>query len=433
MPKGKARKSYDNFPGAVAYRARIIHCAKGGEVCDLPDALLGVSKGGKILFCGKAPKEFRGKVKDLRGRLIIPGLIDVHSHIPQLDVRGKHGATLLDWLERYVFPAERAFANPKVVEDVARRFFKKLILNGTSTSCLYSTVHKKATNLCFEIAKSTGLRVAIGKVMMDVNSPKGLIEDPTKSLSDSESLCAKWHNASDGKLKYAFTPRFAPTSSAKLWKQSASLANQCGAYVQSHIAETKGENEAVRAMYPHIRDYVEFMESAETLGSKTILAHAIYLSDDEYKRLARSGTKIAHCPTSNYFLKSGRMSVARVMTAGCEFALGTDVGAGTSMSIFTEMRHSDYAQNDSSVTPEKAFYLATQGGAKVMSMEGEIGNFDAGKFADFCVVDISGTDPKYKLCDLDTDEVLSLMMYRGDGRLIESLFVGGKKLDVDGF
>ena len=187
----------------------------------------------------------------------------------------------------------------------------------------------------------------------------------------------------------------------------------------------------MRELFPKFPDYVSLFEDLGCLGPKTILAHAIHLTDDEYRRMAKSETKIAHCPTSNFFLKSGWMPAARVEAAGVAYGLGTDVGAGTSMSVFTEMRHADYTQLGFSLSPAKALWLATVGGARVLSMEKEIGNFEAGKVADVCAVDTAGIDPAYRLSELSTDEVLSLLMYRGDGRAIEAAYVGGKKLDVD--
>ncbi len=416
---------------AKRFRARIMHSLSPEKVEDIRDGVLEVDDSGRIVSFGWADPMSNAQVQEFPSRLIIPGLVDVHSHIPQLDARGKHGSTLLAWLDRYILPAEMAFAEPRVVDDVAVRFFKKLILNGTTTAGLYSTVHAEATNRCFEIAQAAGVRCFIGKVMMDRNAPAGLLETTADSLGQSEALCAKWHGAGNGRLRYAFTPRFAPTCSFELLKDAAELARSAGAYLQSHIAETLDENDRVKELFPGHRDYVSLFEDAGCLGPRTILAHAIHLSDDEYRRLAASDTKIAHCPTSNFFLKSGRMSVRRVEGAGCAYGFGTDVGAGTSMSIFTEMRHADYAQDEHSIPPAKALWLATMGGAAVMSMDSEIGNFAPGKFADFCVLDISGIDPVYRLDALDTDELLSLLMYRGDSQMIESTYVAGERLDVD--
>jgi len=417
--------------GERCFKARVLNPLSPDRVEDYARGMIVVDESGRIVSCGEYDDEFRGDTVDLSDRLVIPGLVDCHSHIPQLDVRGKHGATLLAWLDRYILPAELAFSDPAVVSDVTTRFFKKLILNGTTTAGLYSTVHEDATDRCFEIAYGSGVRCFIGKVMMDRNAPEGLVEETSESLAASARLAARWHMAADGRLRYAFTPRFAPTCSFELLEGAARLASEAGAYFQSHIAETEGENAKVRELFPKHADYVGLFEDAGALGPRTILGHAIYLTDDEFARLGSSGTRIAHCPTSNFFLKSGAMPAAKVQAAGIVYGLGTDVGAGTSMSVLTEMRHADYAQRDAGVGPRKAFWLATMGGAQAMSMEGEIGNFEAGKFADFCVVDVGGIDPNYRLSELDADEVLALLMYRGDSRAIESTFVAGKRLDVD--
>lgn len=416
---------------SCGYRARVIHAVSKADIEDIEDALLVVDSDGRVISCAPYIDGFKGKIVDLTGRLIIPGLVDTHSHIPQLDVRGKHGATLLDWLDRYIFPAERGFSDPKIVEDVAIRFFKKLIINGSTTSSLYSTVHLDGTDCCFEIARAAGVRAIIGKVMMDLHSPDGLIESTSQSLRSSEALCAKWHGSCGGRLRYAFTPRFVPTCSAELFTQLSKLAQDSGAYIQTHIAETREENARVAELFPKCTDYLSFFEMTNALQPRTLLAHAIHLTDSELTRIAKSGAKISHCPMSNFFLKSGSMPASRIEKAGIPYGLGTDVGAGPSMSIFTAMRCADFVQRDYSVSPQRAFFLATMGGAEALSMEHEIGNFEAGKLADFCVVDINGVDPAYRLANLKSDEILSLLMYRGDGRAIEATYVGGKKLDVD--
>jgi guanine deaminase len=401
------------------------------SVMDYRDGVLAVDASGRIAAIGPFDPSSKGRPVDFSGRLIIPGLVDVHSHIPQLDVRGKHGATLLKWLDRYILPAELAFSNPSVVNDVATRFFKKLILNGTTTAGLYATVHADATDRCFQIAAAAGVRCFIGKVMMDRHALPGLEEDTRRSLSESERLCAKWHGAEGGRLSYAFTPRFAPTCSFELMREAGRMAREAGCYLQTHIAETLGEIERVKELFPKYASYAELYEDAGLLGPRTILGHAVHMSDDEYKRLASAGAKIAHCPTSNLFLKSGRMPVERVEAAGCAYGLGTDVGAGTSMSMFAEMRHADYVQDARSVPPEKAFWLATMGGAAALGREGDVGSLEVGKFADFCVVDVSRIDPNYRLSDLGPDEILSLLMYRGDGNAVVETYVAGERLDVD--
>ncbi|MBI2974731.1 MAG: guanine deaminase [Deltaproteobacteria bacterium] len=438
--KTKIKYSPIHKPKVTIYRSRIIHPVSPLQVEEFKDGALVVDAGGKIVACGdyaryqkaNGVKYDQAKLVDKRGGIIIPGLIDCHLHLPQLDLRGKHGATLLDWLKKYIFPAETAFANQRLAEDLSKRFFKKLILNGTTTAAIYTTIHAKSTDHVFKIAKASGVRAIIGKVMMDMYSPAGLQENTHNSLKESEALCSKWHGSSGGRLMYAFTPRFAPTCSEEMWLEVGKLARESGAYIQTHIAETKAENERVKELFPDYKDYTEIYEENDCLGPKTILGHAIYLTDDELRRLAKTKTKLVHCPTSNFFLKSGRMPVELIEEHGITYGLGTDVGAGTSMSLFTTMRHADYVQPHLAVSPVKAFYLATLGGAKALSLDSSVGNFKAGKAADFCTVDISAIDPRYKLGELSADEILSLLMYRGNGSVIKETYVNGQRLDVDG-
>lgn len=414
------------------FRGRVLNPISSTRIEEYTDGYIAVNDDGEITAVGRFdPKKIKGDVKHFKDCAIIPGLIDCHLHMPQLDQRGKHGSTLLDWLKKYIYPAERAFADPAVAEDIAKRFFKKLILNGTTTSMVYTTVHAHSTDLAFEIAGETGLRVIIGKVMMDRNSPPELKETTRRSLDDSVKLYEKWHGTKGGKLMYAFTPRFAPTCSEEMWKGLGELMQKTKAYLQTHLSETVGEVAVVKKMFPKYKDYTGLYEKTGCLTPRTLLAHTIYVSDSECSRIAASKAKVVHCPSSNFFLKSGRMPVELIEKARITYALGTDIGAGTSMSLFTCMRHADYIQPQVSITPAKAFYLATLGGAKVLSLDSSIGNFTVGKKADFCVVDIKAIDPRYNMDELDCGELLSLLMYRGGGRVIKHTYVDGESLDVD--
>ncbi|MFH1874967.1 MAG: guanine deaminase [Pseudomonadota bacterium] len=421
-----------------AYRARVINPVLPTKVADFKDGLLVIDKTGHIVQVGEYSKlktkyQRKAKLIDLGPRLIIPGFVDCHLHLPQLDCRGKHGSTLLEWLTRYIFPAEKAFKDLKVADDVGKRFFKKLILNGTTTSSIYTTIHAAATDHAFKLAQKAGVRAIIGKVMMDRQVPPALLEKTNQSLAESEKLAGKWHNSAQGRLRFAFTPRFAPTCSKKLLQEVGKLVSKTDTYLQSHIAETQRENKKVLELFPEFKDPFAVFEKTGCAGPRTILGHAIYLSDQEYKRMAQTQTKIAHCPTSNLFLKSGRFPLTRAETAGITIGFGTDVGAGTSMCMLTEMRHADYTQTELTVTPTKAFYLATLGGAHALSMQHEIGNFEKGKKGDFLVLDINEIDYHYKIKELNTEEVLSLLMYRGHGNVVKSTFVQGRKLNVDVF
>lgn len=435
-PKTPVRK--ERREEITFYRARIINPLSSFHVEEFYDGALVIGADGRILRVGDFKKmmegyrgEKRPKVVDLKGMLMIPGLVDCHTHVPQLDQRGKHGSTLIDWLQKYIFPAEAAFTDLNVVDDVAKRFIKKMILNGTTTASMYSTIHAKATDHIFKIARDSGIRAIIGKVMMDRNCPSSLAENTTRSINESADLCEKWHGAANGRLMYAYTPRFAPTCSGKMLKAVGKLVHDSGAYLQTHIAETLEENAHARVAHPGAPDYATLLHMNGCLGYKVLLAHAIYLSPSECKLISATGTKIIHCPTSNFFLKSGRMPVEMIEAAGITYALGTDVGAGCSMSLFTTMRHADFIQPNITISPTHAFFLATLGGAQALSLDQLTGSLQPGKWADFAVLDIRQIDPRYKLSELSADEIMSLLMYRGDGRVVHSTYVMGSRLDVD--
>jgi len=419
------------------YRSRVINPLTKDRIEEYIDGAVVVGENGKISSVGDYEKvvaplrKKKFKEVDRRGMLIMPGLIDCHLHLPQLDLRGKHGATLLQWLEKYIFSAERAFARADIAEELSKRFFKKLILNGTTTAGVYSTIHYRSTDIAFSVAKASGLRIILGKVMMDQNSPAGLLENGRDSLSESERLCEKWHNTEGGRLMYAFTPRFAPTCSESLLSEIGKMARDSGAYIQTHLAETLQEVLFVKKLFPDHPDYTSVYEENDCLTPKTLLGHAIHISDDEMSRIAKNGAKVIHCPSSNLFLKSGSIRLNEIDGHGITIGLGTDVGAGTSMSLFTTMRHADYIQPRFNVSPAFAFYLATLGGAKALSLEHITGNLAAGKSADLIVADIRGIDPRYDISAMDKEELLSVMMYRGNGDLVKEVYVEGKRLDVD--
>ncbi len=294
---------------ARGVRGRIIYAKGPEEVVDLADGALIWDASGRITAC--EPYEHvaaRGEDVDLthlRDRLIIPGLVDCHLHLPQLDQRGRFGATLMDWLEQYILPAEEAFADPHVVDDVGRRFFKKLILNGTTTASIYATVHAAATDRAFQLAEVAGIRAIIGKVMMDCHAPIGLAEDTDASIDESVRLYGKWHGAAGGRLRYAFAPRFVPTCSMRLLKDVGRLMEKTDAYLQSHIAETADECSIVRELVPDARDYFAIFEETGIAGPRTILGHAIHLSDDEYAWL-RAGRKSRTVPRPISSSRAGR-------------------------------------------------------------------------------------------------------------------------------
>ncbi|MCD4795937.1 MAG: amidohydrolase family protein, partial [Candidatus Cloacimonetes bacterium] len=306
----------------------------------LPDVFITIS-GEKIESISRVcnEKEFT----DLSDHICIPGLIDAHVHLSQFYARGKHSPNLLHWLEKHIFPEELKSKDPEYARKIAEDFFSASIKNGTTTSVIYTAPFKQACDIAFETAEKKGIRAIIGKTMMDCNSPEYLAEDTETSFNESMELFEKW-NKKTNLLEYAFSPRFAPVCSSKLMKLIGNFAKKNDAYIQTHLSENKEEIKWVNDLFPEYRNYTEVYGKHDLLSPKTLLGHAIHLNDDELSLIKNAGSKIVHCPDSNFFLKSGVLQFEKIKNAGIEFALASDVAAGTSLSMFNVMKMCCYRQ-----------------------------------------------------------------------------------------
>ncbi len=403
---------------------------------------LAVSSDGRIEGCYNTNpgKRFpKAQLIDLGGKVIMPGLIDTHVHLPQYAYAGIGVPNLLLWLKKYAFPRETEFAKRQIARQAAEIFFDDLIRNGTTTAMVYGTIHREATDIAFGVAQKKGLRVIMGKVMMDRGVPKDLLEKTQDSLRESELLIKKWHGKDNGRLLYALTPRFAITCTSALMKGVATLAKKYGVHIQTHLSENPGEIETVSKLFPKAKDYTDVYDSCSLLGKNTVMAHCVHLNGRERKILKETGTKIAHCPTSNRFMQTGVMPYRRWTDEGLTIGLGTDVAGGYTLSIFNEMKEAIETSKSYNIlnpgspkkiiTPEEALYLATLGGAKALCLDKETGNFTAGKDADFIIVDPIPSDPfKGKNRYDSPTEILSRLIYRAGHESVDAVFVRGKQL-----
>jgi guanine deaminase len=372
-----------------------------------------------------------GDVIDLgRHTLISPGFFDTHLHAPQLEMIGSYGGDLLQWLNRYTFPTEAQFADPKHAKVIAKIFFDELLRNGTLCALIFSTIHYEATEIFFAEAERRGFRGIIGKNMMDRNAPDFLLEDPRTSYDQSRELLKKWHNR--GLLRYAITPRFAPTSTPVLLRYAGDLKREFpDAYVHTHISENRNEVLWVQQLFAEA-EYADVYDDYGLLDEKTVLAHGVYLSNEELDLLSQRRSRISHCPNSNLFLGSGLFPLFRVLKAGVAVGLGTDIGAGTTPSMLTAMADAYKVQivQDVSLSPFQLWYLATLGGARALSLDRETGSIEAGKSADFLVLDLHATP----LISMRSDRASSLedllagLIFMGDDRVVSEAWIAGKKV-----
>jgi guanine deaminase len=260
------------------------------------------------------------------------------------------------------------------------------------------------------------------------------------SLRQSQNLIERWHGRDDGRLQYAVTPRFAVSCSAEMLRQSADLARSAGAYWQTHIAEDRREIDEVLELFPGATDYTDVYDRAGGLGPKTILGHAIYLSDREVSRLRETRSRIAHCPSSNLFLASGVMPLARYLEAGLSVGLGSDVAGGPDLSIFTVMRAGAYSQsgvrtmlgeNRPSLAPLDWLVMGTLAGARALGLEDRIGSLEVGKEADMIAVDAALTAPIPGQEETDEPaDLMSRLIYRGRPDMVRAAWVRGRQLPI---
>ncbi len=324
--------------------------------------------------------------------LICPGFIDTHIHYSQTRIIGSPAPGLLEWLETYTFPEELRFDDPDYAATVASQFFDQLVSNGTTTAQVYPTVHECSADVFFDEANQRGLRMVAGKVLMDRNAPAGLRDGSDYGAAANERLIRKWHGI--GRQTYAITLRFAGTSTRAQMALCSKLVQQYPDLLfHTHLSETLAEIDWTLKLYPECSDYLAVYEQYGVVTERSIFAHSIHLSESEKQRMADAGAAIALCPTSNAFLGSGLAPLNALSDSRIGLSLGTDVGGGTSFSMLQtmqEMYKIVQLGGDRNIDALRLFYLATLGGARALHLDRHVGNFEAGKEADFIVLDAGG-------------------------------------------
>lgn len=269
---------------------------------------------------------------ELHKGLMIPGMIDSHVHLPQVEMIASYGKQLLDWLNDYTFPTEKKFADEEYCYRQAHFFLKQLLANGTTTASVFATIHPASVDAFFDSAKSVNARMICGKVMMDRNCPDYLQDTAESSYRESKQLIEKWHG--NGRAMYAITPRFAPTSTPEQLKNAGQLAKEYpGTFVQTHLSENLNEIAWIKQLFPQHRDYLDVYQSYGLVRDRSLFGHGIHLNDREYQALSTSGATICFCPSSNLFLGSGLFNYNKMKEYEIPVTIASDVGAGTSLSL----------------------------------------------------------------------------------------------------
>ncbi|EGD58320.1 guanine deaminase [Novosphingobium nitrogenifigens DSM 19370] len=360
--------------------------------------------------------------------LIVPGFIDAHVHYPQMDRIAAHGEQLLDWLERHIFPAEAAFADPGHAHAVAGPFLDELLRHGTTSALVFATVHAHSVDALFEAALARNMRIHAGKVLMDLGPPD-LCDTAQAAREESEALIRAWRGR--GRLGYAVTPRFALTSSdEQLAVAGDLLARHPDVLLHTHLSENVRECAEVAARFPEASDYLDAYDRFGLVGARSVFAHGIHLSDRECARLAETGAGIAVCPSSNLFLGSGFFDFARAGAHGVRLGLGSDIGAGTSFSVLhtSGLAYQAGLAGGYRLDPFRALWLATAGGAELLHVGDKVGALAIGQEADFVVLDSGATSLlARRTAGAPLAERLFALQVLGDDRAVSRTYVMGRR------
>jgi len=414
----KGNLVYAAVPGKLITRYNAYLVCAGNQVAGIYDAL---------------PEPWAEiPVTDYQDRLIIPGLVDLHTHAPQFAFRGiGMDMELLKWLETYPFREEARYKDFIYANQAYDRFVAALTMSGTARAVIFATIHSPATLHLMEMLSETGLQAYVGKVSMDRNCPVPLREKTKAALEDAEQWLRQSTDRFPG-IRPILTPRFVPSCSEKLMAGLGALSAAYDVPVQSHLSENRAEVHWVEELHPG-RSYAGVYDQFGLLGNPKpcIMAHCVYCTEEELELMKNNGVFVAHCPQSNTNLASGIAPVRRMLRKGLRIGLGTDVAGGSSLSMFramsdaiqvSKLRRALLEEDEAFLTIPEVFYMATKGGG---AFWGKAGSFEPGYAFDALVLD--DTDLGFK-GGLDLEQRLERIIYLSDDRNIRAKYVAGQRL-----
>ncbi|XP_064032544.1 guanine deaminase isoform X2 [Pogoniulus pusillus] len=400
-------------PLAHVFRGTFVHSSLSSPMEVLHGHLLGVDDSGVIVFLEQTDqqeelsKKWGFKTSDIRElsnhEFFMPGMVDTHIHAPQYSFAGTRvDLPLLQWLTTYTFPTEAKYKDSDFAEEVYTRVVRRTLKNGTTTACYFATLYTDTSLLLADIIDKFGQRAFVGKVCMDMND----------SVPEYKEITADAIQETERFVKELLERK-------------------------SHISENEEELKLVENMFPAYQNYTELYDKNKLLTSKTVMAHACYLSEEELKLFSLRGAAISHCPNSNFSLRSGVLNVQKVLKHNVKLGLGTDVAGGYSASMLDAIRKTMMASNslqinkvnETGLTLEEAFRLATLGGSQALGLDDVIGNFEVGKEFDALLINTKASDSAFDLFSADNfEDILQKFLYLGDDRNISEVYVAGKQV-----
>jgi 5-methylthioadenosine/S-adenosylhomocysteine deaminase len=355
------------------------------------------------------------------GHAIVPGFVNAHTHVPMTLFRGiADDRDLMDWLTKFIFPAEAKNVDREFVKWGTRLAAAEMIRSGTTT---YADMYYFESDIARE-TKAAGLRGVLGETLIDFPAPDNKTWD--EAIAYMREYAKTWKG--DRLITPAFAPHAPYTVSTEHLKQVRALATELGIPILIHVSETKDELRQV-AEKQSGQTPGNYLESIGFLGDDVVAAHGVHLTPEELKLFAARKTGVAHCPESNQMLASGVAPVVEMIRAGMEVGLGTDgpAGSNNNLDMVEEMasaaRLQKVMRNDpKAISAREVLQLATIGGAQVLGLADKIGTLEPGKRADVVLIDLqqAKVQPVYS--------VESAIVYAASGSSVVTTIVDGKIL-----
>jgi guanine deaminase len=418
-----------------SYQEETIAILEGGLVFDSNGKIVAVSDEKSLL-----QHYSHAKIIDARGHLILPGLIDTHSHVSQYSVSASADIPFKNWIKDFIYPAEVEFIKDlNKTRQISRAFFKIALSLGTTAIATFASSSTEATQCVFEEAQRANIRAFIGKILMDRNAPSDLLEDSDKAIEGLEYLKKRWHYPEF--LEVSVNPRFPVVCSEELLRRAGEFANTNQLLFHTHVDYLTSFWPIIQSTFPHAKNALDLFQQMGCMTKRMILAQGTGLEKTEWSQLSHASVGVSHCPSSNFFWSMGLLPVRQLLQQYVLVGLGTDSGGGVSLSLFEVMKSAGdtskifafQQESNDWLSVYELLRMATYNGAKMLGMEHAIGSLEPGKQADFIIVNDQSADPFYGYQGLQVPyqslkERLTRVIYRNHPFLIEATYINGRQV-----
>lgn len=428
-----------------AIRASFVHAPERGAMEVLEDAVIVVGDEGRIERIAPASDGVpEGTLELPHGQIVIPGFVDLHVHAPQYPQLGLALDEPLEvWLGKYTFPLEAKYADLDFARETYSTLVADLLAGGTTTALYFATVHRQATELLAEICLAQGQRALVGKVVMDdpASCPEDY-RDPSAEIAVDETRSVINHIRGlpgNDRVLPVITPRFIPSCTDAALAGLGALAAECGCHVQTHCSESDWAHDYAIERYG--KTDTAALDGFGLLTRQTVLAHSVFLTDDDMATVKARGAGVAHCALSNMYFANAVFPLRKALDVGLHVGLGTDISGGPSASMLEACRTTVQASRllADGVNPDDsretrgvpgsrvdmltAFHLATAGGGVALNLD--IGVFRPGYHFDALIIDPLAEAGTIRLFGAEVSERIEQILYTASRPNIVATYVGG--------